>query len=242
MGVVEGNVEEERPRDGEGGDGGGVAKGCPPPPKTFPGLCRGELGSVGGLPPNLGFWMWGDLETRCPFLFVTNWDKETRLQRGRFPSPLPCPLAACPRDARSVSPLILALQELPDKCFDSSDVSPNLQDRTVLLCVGEVEGVDSLGPNMLLPNYPCKNADRRCARRSGEQGVGCWLLLLSPSRDLTQIIHSSMGCAQQTLVRVEDAASFSSHFCRLQRHFHIWSKNGTHAGTTLSQVTGVGKC
>lgn len=40
VGVVEGNVEEERPRDGEGGDGGGVAKGCPPPP-------RPSLGSAG---------------------------------------------------------------------------------------------------------------------------------------------------------------------------------------------------
>ena len=65
-------------------------------------------------------------------------------------------------------------------------------------------------------------------------------------RRLAAAAVSSWGLMQiisehQTLLRVEDAASFSSHFCPLQRHFHIWSANGTHPGTTLPQVTGVGK-
>lgn len=94
---------------------------------------------------------------------------------------------------------------------------------------------------MLLPNYPCKNTDMRCVRSSGEQGLGRWLLLLSPPWGMMQIICSSTDCAQQTLVKVEGAAGFSSHFYRLQRQFHICSENGTHPGTTLPQVTGMGK-
>lgn len=69
-----------------------------------------------------------------------------------------------PRDTRPVSPRVLALEEAPDELFDSGDVPPHLQDRTVLLRVGEVKGVDGPRPNVLLPNYPCGDAATRCAR------------------------------------------------------------------------------
>lgn len=71
VGVVEGDVEEERPEDGKGGGGHGAAQRCPHPPRPSLGV-QGELGSVGGPPPHLGFWVQGNPETGCPFLLVTD--------------------------------------------------------------------------------------------------------------------------------------------------------------------------
>lgn len=48
--------------------------------------------------------------------------------------------------------LLVFLQKLPDQQFDPGDVASHLQDRAVLLRVGEVEGVHGARPYVLLPD------------------------------------------------------------------------------------------
>lgn len=51
--------------------------------------------------------------------------------------------------------LLMCLEKLADQKFNAGDVSPHLEDRVVLLCVGKVKWVDRSRTHMLFSNYTC---------------------------------------------------------------------------------------